>query len=210
MSKKNQQLFQKNGYCVVKSAVSFELIDFITQYALFDEMQDFQAEGEKNQVPDAHSKYGDPAMETLLARLHKIMEENTGLALYPTYSYYRIYRNGNELKKHIDRPACEISCTLCFNYSYDDEEYQWPIFMDGNPVSLKPGDLVIYRGMELEHWREPFDIDKENSWHVQGFFHYVDKNGPYTDHKFDKRESIGYLPESKTGKSSKSYIEYLK
>lgn len=208
MSKSNVTTFSDNGYCIVKNAISEELRDFITQYALFDEMQNFNSSLD-DQTINAHSKYGDAAMETMLLHLHSIIEENAGLKVYPTYSYYRVYRNGEDLKKHTDRESCEISCTLCFNYSYDDSKYQWPIFMDGNPVVLQPGDLVIYRGCDLDHWREQFNI-LEDAWHVQGFFHYVDRNGPYVDFKFDKRNSIGeitYKP-IQDKRIKKSYIEY--
>lgn len=185
-----QDKFKEKGYCVVRNAVSPELRDFVTQYALFDEMQDFLPD--EAQVPGAHNKYGDPAMEAMLLNLHSLMEENTGLKLFPTYSFYRVYRNGNELKKHKDRPSCEISCTVCFNYSYDDSKYSWPIFVNGYAADLKPGDLVIYRGCDLEHWREPFNI-QEDAWHVQGFFHYVDANGPYTSYKYDGRNTVGEI-----------------
>jgi hypothetical protein len=195
--------FKEKGYTIVKNAVSAELRDFVTQYALFDEMQDFTPDG--SQVPAAHSKYADPAMEAMLLHLHSLMEENTGLELYPTYSFYRVYRNGDELATHKDRPSCEISCTVCFNYSYDDSKYTWPIYMDGYEANLKPGDLVIYRGIELEHWRKPFDI-QEDAWHVQGFFHYVNKNGPHEDFKWDKRNSVGEL--NKIIKK-KNYINYV-
>jgi hypothetical protein len=201
--------FQKNGYCIVKSAISDELRDFITQYALFDEMQNFAPEGSGAQVPEAHSKYADPAMETLLLQLGKTISDNTGLEVHPTYSYYRVYRPGDDLKAHTDRESCEISCTLCFNHSYSSLEYRWPIFMDGYPVVLAPGDLVIYRGCDLKHWRDEFNFDKEDAWHVQGFFHWVDINGPYTEFKFDKRDSIGerrHRPP--TNVSSKPYIKY--
>lgn len=206
---KNVDKFKKSGYCLVKSAISDELRDFITQYALFDEMQDFSPDGQ--QVPNAHSKYADPAMESLLLVLHKVMEENTGLELYPTYSFYRVYRKGDELTPHTDRPSCEISCTLCFNYSYDKSEFTWPIFMDGHKVELEPGDMVIYRGCDLSHWREPFNTKDDNAWHVQGFFHYVDARGPYTDYKFDQRIQIGELKNQKKSVSNQipKYITYL-
>jgi hypothetical protein len=208
MSKENLKLFNETGYCIVRSAISEELRDFVTQYALFDEMQNFNSSLD-DQTANAHSKYGDAAMETMLLHLHNVIEKNTGLKVYPTYSYYRVYRNGEELKKHKDRESCEISCTLCLNYSYNDSNYQWPIFMDGVPVSLKPGDLVIYRGCDLDHWREPFNI-LEDAWHVQGFFHYVNRNGPYADFKYDKRNSIGEITAKPVydKRIKKSYIEY--
>jgi hypothetical protein len=82
------------------------------------------------------------------------------------------------------------------NYSYDDSEYTWPIIMDGNKVDMKPGDIVVYRGVDLEHAREEFTPPGDD-WHVQAFFHYVDANGPYSDHIYDKRESIGMLSKNK-------------
>jgi len=185
----NIENFKKNGYCLVKSVISDELRNFVTQYGLFDELQDFTLD--LGQVPGAHAKFLDPAMESLLLVLLDTMQQNTGLTLHPTYSYFRVYRAGQELKPHIDRQSCEISATLCFNFSYDPEKYTWPIFMDGNRIDMTPGEMAIYKGIELTHWREKFTPPDEQDWHVQGFFHYVDVNGPYAEYKFDKRAHIG-------------------
>lgn len=207
MTNSNIEKFKDHGYCIVRSAISNELRDIITQYALFDEMQDFNPD--TDQVVGAHSKYADPAMESILLHLHKTMEENTGLQLYPTYSFYRVYRNGDELTPHRDRPSCEISATLCFNYSYNDTQYTWPIYIGegGNAADLKPGDMLIYRGCDLPHWRDQFDVDAD-TWHVQGFFHYVDANGPYAEYKNDKRSTIGESKIKNTTTSTKSYITF--
>jgi hypothetical protein len=53
--------------------------------------------------------------------------------------------------------------------------------MDGKKVNLKPGDGVIYRGCEIEHWREAYEGD----YHIQAFLHYVDANGKYANYKGD-------------------------
>ena len=74
MNNENVNFFKSQGYCIVKAAVNKELIDFITQYALFDEMQDFTPD--TDQVVGAHAKYSDPCMETMLINLHTLMEEN--------------------------------------------------------------------------------------------------------------------------------------
>ena len=195
--------FKEKGYTLVKNAINPELRDVITQYALFDEMQDFTAND--FQVPKSHSKYADPAMEAMLLHIHPLMEKYTGLELYPTYSFYRVYRNGDILHPHKDRPSCEISTTVCFNYSYDDSEYTWPIIMDGNKVDMKPGDIVVYRGVDLEHAREEFNPPGDD-WHVQAFLHYVDANGPHSEWKNDKRKSIGFI---KNKPINKRYIEYI-
>lgn len=200
--------FKKNNYCLVKDSIGKDLLDVITQYALFDEMQNFRSEKSqgRGQVPDAHSVYADPAMESMLLFLLPIMEKNTGLKLFPTYSYYRIYRPGDELVEHKDRESCEISCTLCFNYEYNDPKFSWPIYMDQTAVSQSPGDLVIYRGCDIPHRREKFILNDDEAWHLQGFFHYVDANGPCAEWKYDKRNSIGHLHRSSVPSNEKSYI----
>lgn len=199
--------FNKNGYTIIKNALSAELLDFVTQYALFDEMQDYSKDSSPIIEGSPHSKYADPVMETILINLQDKIEEATGLELYPTYSYYRVYRPGNDLKPHRDRESCEISATLCFNFNYED--YNWPIYMDGNKVNQQSGDLVIYKGIELEHYRDMFDLEQEDAWHVQGFFHYVDRHGPYKNFKFDQRENIGMPLTSKNEYKSHPTFSWL-
>lgn len=182
--------FEKRRYDVVKSAISKEMKEFITQYALFDELQNYTPD--LAQVLNAHAKYADPAMEAMLSQLHGLMESVTNLELLPTYSFYRVYRPGDILFVHTDRPSCEISCTVCFGFKYDDENYRWPIYMEGTAIEQDPGDLAVYRGCDIEHWRNEFIGNSYNdNWHIQGFFHYVDKNGPYSEYIYDKRPSLG-------------------
>lgn len=189
--KSNVKLFEENGYVLVKGAVSKELVDLITQYTLFDEAVNFNPD---QQVPGAHVKYADPIMESLLIKLQSTIEENTGKSVYPTYSFYRIYRPGDELAHHKDRPSCELSITVSLGYDYKGSNTKWPIYVDGNACVLEPGDLVCYRGVDLDHWREPL-VAPEGSWHSQAFLHYVDIDGPYSEWKFDRRPELG-LPAS--------------
>jgi len=198
-----KELFTNKGYCSANTQISRELLDFVTQYAFFDEQQNFTPD--TGQVIGAHSRYADPAMEVMLLHLKNFMQNSTGLDLYPTYSFYRVYRPGDELKIHKDRPSCEISCTVCFNYNYDTKNDLWPIYMDGTPVYQEPGDAVIYRGCDLDHWRPVFK-GSQAAWQVQGFFHYVDANGPFANYKYDGRESIGT---NKKELPKKSYITFL-
>lgn len=205
--------FRNNGYCYVENAINPLLVEIASLYALNDTHQNFSPESENAQIPGTHSKYADPLMEAILLHVHSTMEYVTGLELYPTYSYYRVYKPGDELKVHKDRESCEISCTVCFKFDYKELQgnYQWPIFMEGNSVNMLPGDLVAYRGCDLHHRREEFKVP-EGSYHVQAFFHYVDKNGPFKDFKFDRRPFVGFKKEetiSVTAKEiSKSYITY--
>jgi hypothetical protein len=136
------------------------------------------------QVPNTYSCYGDIAMETLLKYVKPIMEKRTGLKLVETYSYARIYKKGDVLKKHIDRPSCEISNTL--NLGGDP----WYIFLKSNKehkIKLLPGDMLIYSGCELEHWREPF----EGKDCTQVFLHYNNIKTMGITNKFDGRPDLG-------------------
>ena len=118
------------------------------------------------------------------------MEKHTGIKLSPTYSYARIYKKGDVLARHKDRYSCEISTTL--NLGGDD----WPIYLDptgkkgqaGVKVNLKPGDMLIYSGCDLEHWREEFTGEDCG----QVFLHYNKKSSKLAkENEFDKRPFIG-------------------
>ena len=100
-----------------------------------------------------------------------------------------IYQKGDELKPHVDRPACEISVT-CHIATKGEP---WPIYMKAlgkEPVAhyFEPGDACIYRGCEVAHWRE---TTENTDFNVQMMLHYVDKNGPNAEYKFDKRSNLG-------------------
>ena len=105
-----------------------------------------------------------------------------GLKLLPTYSYHRLYTKGAELLKHTDRPSCQISSTMTLGYNSD---YNWPMCVGDKKIELKPGDCIIYRGCEVEHWREKFT----GTNHAQVFFHWNEDDGK--GEKYDGREHLG-------------------
>ena len=189
---------------VIKNAISKELADFCYQYfcnkravtrLFFDEKYISQVNADwgvwnDEQIPETYSHYSDIVMETLLQKLKPLMEKETELKLNETYSYARIYKKGDELKKHKDRYSCEISTTLHLGGE------QWSIFLEpsgeegktGTEVKLEVGDMLIYSGCELEHWREPFF--GENCGQV--FLHYNDASKDTAEkNKFDGRPILG-------------------
>ena len=199
--------FKKNKYKVLKAAISPELAEFVYTYFLnkrtaarflFDQkyLSPFNTEyGVWNdaQVPNTYSHYGDLVMETLLGQLNDKMNKETGLKLSPTYSYARIYKKGDILARHKDRYSCEVSTTLNLGGE------SWPIYLDptgkeggaGIKIDLKPGDMLIYSGCELEHWREEFK-GKDCG---QVFLHYNNTKGKNAkENLFDKRPMLG-LPQ---------------
>jgi hypothetical protein len=111
--------------------------------------------------------------------LADIMQE----PLFPTYCYSRLYRHGEILTKHSDRPACEISITL----NLGSDGTPWPIYFtkpngDIASAELFPGQAVLYLGCESDHWRDPF----EGQEYGQVFLHYVRSRGPHWDCYFDR------------------------
>lgn len=181
----SKDIFTKQGYVLVKSFITKELAKFLHDYLILTTRaaQLNGGSGGDEQVPNSFSAvHGDPAFESLLWNVHSKMEECTGLELIPTYTYRRLYKNGSTLEKHKDRPSCEVSATIKLS---DSGGYNWPIWMVDTPYELEDGDAVIYRGCDLEHWR---DECKGPANYVLGqvFTHYVDKNGPFVEYAYDK------------------------
>ena len=212
-------MFKKKKYTIIKKAISEDLASFLANYFLmqkqvydtcrktryfspFENIIGYYEDPIEGQIPNTYSCYADRAMETLMLKCQPEMEKVTGLKLYPAYTYARIYKKGDELKRHKDRFSCEISTTM--NLGGDD----WPIYLSPNEnvgipdgkkittisqakgikIDLKPGDMLVYSGCELEHWRNKFK-GKEC---VQVFLHYNNRKTPGAkDTMFDKRPHLG-------------------
>ena len=199
-------MFSKNKYQVCRQIISQELAEFLFNYLRMKKQTFYSLErariktydllgfdGDK-QASGTYSCYSDIAMETLLDTTNKILEKKTKLKLSPTYSYTRLYKNGDILKKHKDRFSCEISGTL--NLGGD----MWPIFLkDTNKkkikIKLNPGDALLYSGSILPHWRERFT----GYMCGQVFLHYNNKAKKGWDKNlFDDRPHLGFPFKRKT------------
>lgn len=183
--------FDSSGYLIVEKIIDNESIKTISQYF---ENKISRREWESKEIEMGDSSkfgyYADPLIEVLLKKLLPVVEEKTELQLEPTYSFSRVYQEGEELIPHVDRPSCEISVTI--NVACTGEI--WPIWMqyeNKDPVKcmLEPGDAVIYKGCEVTHWRRKLP---EGQINVQFMLHYVNKNGPNAEYKFDKRKALGF------------------
>ena len=210
-------LFKQHKYVVIRNAISFELANFAFNYFLMkrdatqwmhknnyvSEFTPGFGTWKDKQIPNTFSCYGDTFMETLMMKVLPVMQQHTDMNLIPCYTYTRIYKKGDILKRHSDRPSCEISTTLHLGGD------PWPIFLDptgqktvideykqihkpnapkGISIDLEVGDMLVYSGCELEHWREPFEGDNC----AQVFLHYNNIDGPFgTQNKFDKRPLLG-------------------
>lgn len=189
--------FQEKKYIVVRDVLSEQTLSLLQyQSKMLEEIMCYNNNTLPNLFPfcdsqtnNSFSQYGSLFTESLLLLLQPLMEEHIGKKLLPTYSYMRIYYKDSFLARHTDRNSCEYSATICIKCNPVNP---WPIFFVLNSekisVVLKQGDICIYKGDELPHWREP-SIDDN---HIQFFVHYVDSTGKYSDFKFDKRPLLGF------------------
>lgn len=182
--------FQANGYVLVKGFYNAQELDTISRY-LENSLKRYPEnnQGGGDDVSSKISWYADPLVEVILRNSLSAVEETTGLELDPSYSFTRVYQKGDELKPHVDRPACEISVTS----HIATVGKPWPIYMKAPGRAptvhyLEPGDACIYRGCEVTHWR---DKAVDTDVNVQVMLHYVDKNGPNAAYKFDERQALG-------------------
>jgi len=184
------EYFEQNRHVYLSNTVSREDCAKLTEY-MFD-LYDKGLLEKDPQCPLSDSIYGSEIFDELLAQLAPPLSKQLGIELIPTYTYARIYRPNEILTKHKDRPSCEISGTMTLGF--DPGSGIWPIFFGkndddivGSLVEINVGDVVMYRGNELNHWRPPY----KGQWQVQVFFHYVDANGPHKEHAYDKRNQLG-------------------
>ena len=198
--------FKENKFLRYNNFISLEMANCIYRYALMasdkakflvDNKRDYYNDLEHGYFNDPQavgvwSKYGDTFFDTILEFYRPKIESLIDLELISTTSYARVYENGSTLDEHIDKPWTEISATLCLGY---DADSSWPFWIEPDwSFSLRPGDIVLYRGPEVYHWRDTFTGIN----HAQLFLHYNDKNGTIAPTNFnDSRPLLGLGPQEK-------------
>ena len=151
--------FKKDKYVVIKQAISKDLAAFVANYfsikkQVYDTCRQArfispyevllgEYEGAGGQIPHTYSNYSDIAMETLMLKCQPVMEKITGLKLTPAYTFARIYKHGDVLKRHKDRFSCEISTTM--NLGGDP----WPIYLSPNENVGRPDGKKCLRKINI-------------------------------------------------------------
>lgn len=191
----------------IKDFLPIQLFNFINSYCLIKYSNSSHVDLDQ-QTGSFTRSYGDPVMETLMDLSTPVIESNVGKKLFPTYSYFRIYDKGDDLKTHTDREACEFTVALCLGADpvdkpYDifigerDDNSDYKYYAEKNKkleglniehkFNMIPNSAVIFKGQDKVHWREPSIHDH----FITVFLHYVDQEGPHKDEKYDKRETLG-------------------
>ena len=166
--------------------------------------------GVEQQVEGSLSRYLHPQYSKIHSEVRLILEKFIGRKLYNTYYYDRFYLPGQELTRHLDRPACEISVSVHISSNIKQD---WAFYIktpDGykdstkkeilyygeeKSIFLKPGDGVVYKGCERPHWRNRmpglldsliYNSNVDELYYHQIFFHYVLQDGYRTNFAYDR------------------------
>ena len=205
--------FDKDGYVVVKDLWDPEelyhplpeLRGMITYYD--KDPTHFNHVPVENQVEGSVARYWHPQYRLIHNGVRKKLEKELGRKLYNTYYYDRFYFPGQQLTKHADRDACEISVSIHISTNLPDDLKDWEfkiktpdtytdpkkketVLVPGEEraLVLNPGDGVIYSGCDRPHWRDAMPtppkkkkiFGKEENieyYYHQIFFHYVLQDG---------------------------------
>lgn len=220
-SKTNNEEFEKNGCLLIKNLWDpTELICDVPQYrgmmTYMGKLNKFKYDPIEQQVHGSLARYYYPPYKFVHSQVRKKIEKVIGKELFNTYYYDRFYFPGQDLKRHVDRDACEISVTLHISTNL---KKKWPIFVKSPDeynneekeeiikygknlsFSLNPGDGIIYKGCERPHWRDamPSNYSKveqmyrkfknleDDTYYHQVFFHYVLADGNRLQYAGDRK-----------------------
>ena len=132
------------------------------------------------QVPNRKFMHNEEYCHFMHFQLNHLLERITQESTKPSFSCLAYYMPGSVLRKHLDREQCKwnVSMPLYINENFDKA---WPIYLQRDvndesstvEVALDVGDMVIYRGSKVYHWREMLEKGKYTS---MCFFHFVDES----------------------------------
>ena len=172
-------------YQIVRGLISPDTAHIVCTN-LLDEVLQKNAVGGKGFPSAEHDQTLNFVSNDILLVLHTLLtsrvEEITGnTKLYPTYYYGRTYLRGADMFAHKDRCACQNSLTMNLGQSHafpfciekENGEYE--------EIDLQPGDAVIYRGCEWNHYRPVF----EGYWYTQIFLHWVDGSPKNNEYRYE-------------------------
>ena len=208
--------FEKDGYLIVKNLWDAEdlyhpLPDIKGQLNYWSkDPTKFNHSEVEHQVEGSLARYWHPQYRKAHSGIRQKLEKIIGRTLYNTYYYDRYYFPGQELTKHADRDACEISVSIHISTNLPDKLKDWAfkiktpdtytddkktdVLVPGEERSaiLNPGDGLLYKGCERPHWRDAMptpekveDAPKEYYYH-QIFFHYVLQDGQRAQCAWDR------------------------
>ncbi len=205
--------FERNGFLVLKKLCDPDKLHrkytgdtgTYTWWGKGDKEYNFKEEDP--QVKGSLSHYWHPQYRKIHTDIRFKLENIIGRKLYNTYYFDRTYYSGNELKKHVDRDACEISVSVHISSNVSEpwkfhiktpdtynNRKKGEILIKGEEcqVDLAPGDGLLYKGCERPHWRESLPSNykrlrsPDDTYYHQVFFHYVLQDGERAQCAWDR------------------------
>jgi hypothetical protein len=197
--------FEKNGFFVIKNMCNPNLLlceipneNLRGKVTRYNKRRLNPLVKEEVQVIGSTSRFNFPPYESIFIEIKPVIENFIGRKLYKTYYYDRFYFSNQRLEKHIDREACEISCSLHIS-SNTKKPWGFKLITLSNEeteVFLEPGDAIIYKGSQVLHWRDSLESKynkferifrkilrlKDDTYYHQGFFHYVLQDGNFVQY----------------------------
>ena len=106
-------------YKKIKNFFSLEELDILKNYCKLKHMD--------NQTNFDHLQnnnhdtffYKDPLMQVFLDKKRYLVEQNLGIKLFSSYSFWRCYTWGAVLENHKDRPSCQFSVSALIDFIGD-------------------------------------------------------------------------------------------
>ena len=194
-AKTNNETFEKQGYLVVRNLINpsqlyCEVPDIRGQINYYGKLEKFSHNPVENQVEGSLARYYYPPYKQSYYEVKRKLEDLIKKPLLTTYYYDRYYFSGQELTKHADRDACEISVSIHISSNLKEQWGFKLIDVEGNEkeIFLNAGDGLLYKGCELCHWRDPMPKEYSRTWwgrkverkdlyYHQIFMHYILRDG---------------------------------
>ena len=158
--------WKKDKFTVIKNAINEEMADFLKNYILL-KRRVARTFLDTNHIPPFTQDWGnwdDPQVPG-------------------TYAYYGDVAMETMLQKLKPKMELTTNLKLFENYAYTRISNS-----KGIEVNLEPGDMLVYRGDLLEHWRDPF----MGQYCAQVFLHYNNKATKGSEENaLDRRPHLG-------------------
>ena len=158
----------RRGFVVVPGFITASTLGpFCTYYTqLIDE--GFAQYGGEGGEPHRWVLHNDDAGRMLQTAVLHVAQLIAGEALKPSFCYLLRYLEGATLDRHRDRAQCAITAVLQIDFDpAPSGATPWPLhFRTGGgetSVSLAIGDLIVFRGTEVEHYRDALTCGRSST-----------------------------------------------
>ena len=111
--------------------------------------------------PRRYVVHNEPVLRLLQHELTGLVSALAGEPVKASFAFLAFYYPGSVLPPHRDREQCEYGLSLLLDHTPEPGDVSpWPLYLGrpGGPTvagELGMGDLLIYRGRELAHHRDP-------------------------------------------------------